>query len=147
MKPTGVRDDAKYVARGMMTREQVKQAVRERDGHVCTRCGMTADEHLERHGATLHVHRVEPGALYSVAGCVTLCTSCHGQEPRRSGDATERDYASGPRKAFHAPAELFEAMDQYRLATTPQPSEAAILRGALEHFLTVRGYWPPTDGQ
>jgi hypothetical protein len=60
----------------------VKAAVRQRDGHCCTRCGMTNAAHLLRYKKSLHVHRLEPGSVYTVAGCVTLCYACHGPEPR-----------------------------------------------------------------
>jgi hypothetical protein len=60
----------------------IKAAVRERDGHKCTECGMTAAQHIERHGRTLEVHRQEPGSPYSLDGCVTLCQGCHGSKPK-----------------------------------------------------------------
>ena len=47
-----------------------------------------------------------------------------------------------PRKAFHAPQELFAALARYLEATRPQPSEAECLRTALEEFLEKRGFWP-----
>jgi len=53
------------------------------------------------------------------------------------------DRHKDPRKAFHAPAELFAALDRYVSQTKPPPSESAALRTALEEFLTNRGYWPP----
>lgn len=62
---------------------RIKAAVRERDGHQCTKCGVTADEHLRRHGRGLDVHRTVPGSLYSLAGCVSLCLGCHAAEPGR----------------------------------------------------------------
>jgi hypothetical protein len=43
-------------------RDRVKRAVRERDGHRCTECGMTNEEHLPRWGRGLHVHRTVPGS-------------------------------------------------------------------------------------
>jgi len=48
-----------------------------------------------------------------------------------------------PRKAFHAPAELFAALERYIAETKPQPTEASALRLALEQFLERAGYWPP----
>lgn len=78
-----LRDEEKYVARGGMTRAEVVDAVRERDGQACVRCGLTAAEHIERHGRTLQVHRKEPGSLYTLDGCETLCCDCHAPEPKR----------------------------------------------------------------
>lgn len=48
-----------------------------------------------------------------------------------------------PRKAFHAPADLFAALERYIAETRPQPTDAAVLRDALEEYLCKRGYWPP----
>jgi hypothetical protein len=60
----------------------VKAAVRERDNHCCAECGLTADEHYERYGQGLAVHRVVPGSAYTVQGCVTLCRACHKGKPK-----------------------------------------------------------------
>ncbi len=73
----------------------IKVAVRERDGMKCTACGMTNEEHLATSGDSLHVHRVRPGSLYSVAGCVTLCRHCHGKAARRrDGEIELEDHAN-----------------------------------------------------
>lgn len=61
-----------------MTDQQIKDAVRERDGQRCVDCGMTADEHISLYGKTLDVHRKVPGSEYSVDGCETVCKRCHG---------------------------------------------------------------------
>jgi hypothetical protein len=53
------------------------------------------------------------------------------------------DRHAQPRKAFHAPAELFSALEKYVAETRPAPTEAAALRIALEEFLEKRGFWPP----
>lgn len=87
----GPRGGAKYVARGGMTAFAVKRAVRERDGHACTKCGVTADEHIRRHGRTLQVHRQVPGSLYTPDGCVTLCCACHAHEPKRASGETDSE--------------------------------------------------------
>ncbi len=53
------------------------------------------------------------------------------------------DRHTKPRKAFHAPAELFAALDRYIEETRPQPTDSSVLREALERYLTDKGYWPP----
>ncbi len=65
--------------------------------------------------------------------------------PRRADSKRSQgvDRHADPRKAFHAPAELFAALEAYREATRPQPSEAECLRTALEEFLRAKGFWPP----
>lgn len=55
------------------------------------------------------------------------------------------DRHAHPRKAFHAPPELFAAMEKYISETRPSPTEAAVLRIALEEFLEKRGFWPPKE--
>jgi 5-methylcytosine-specific restriction endonuclease McrA len=60
----------------------VKLAVRERDGNCCTECGMTKAEHIERYRRNLEVHRLTPGSVYTVDGCVLLCKECHRHKPR-----------------------------------------------------------------
>jgi hypothetical protein len=68
----------------------IKAAVRLRDGHRCTKCGMTTAEHLERYGKILDVHRTTPGAIYAAGDCVTLCRACHAWEPKsRRGHRAE----------------------------------------------------------
>jgi hypothetical protein len=65
-----------------MTDAEVKALVRQRDEYKCVRCGMTNDEHQEKNGKSLDVHRVIPGSYYDVQGCVTLCRACHGKMPK-----------------------------------------------------------------
>lgn len=59
--------------------------------------------------------------------------------------STGQDRHAQPRKAFHAPGELFDAMGLYIEEAKPQPTDAAVLRLALEEFLEKRGYWPPKE--
>lgn len=74
-----------------MTETQIKNAVRERDGFRCTKCGMTNEQHLEKWERVLHVHRDLPGSEYVVGpGCVTLCRDCH-HEWHRNNDALENN--------------------------------------------------------
>lgn len=74
-----------------MSIQAIKDAVRERDGMACTRCGMTNEEHVGAQGRSLHVHRIEPGSAYTLEGCLTLCVRCHGAEPKSApGTGTGR---------------------------------------------------------
>lgn len=68
-----------------MNEQEVKRAVRARDGYRCTKCGISNDDHLITCGRSLEVHRITPGSEYSVDPgiCITLCRTCHGPEPRR----------------------------------------------------------------
>lgn len=60
----------------------IKRAVRERDGG-CVGCGISNADHRARFGRMPDVHRRVPGSVYSVEGCVTLCRTCHGPQPKR----------------------------------------------------------------
>lgn len=66
-----------------MNEAAVKGAVRFRDGFRCVKCGMTNDQHKAKYGRGLQVHRKEPGSVYTIDGCVTLCVPCHAPEPRK----------------------------------------------------------------
>lgn len=55
------------------------------------------------------------------------------------------DRHAHPRKSFHAPQELFAALEAYILATKPQPTDAAVLRLSLERFLEQEGFWPQRE--
>lgn len=69
-----------------------------------------------------------------------------GRKPSPDSKRTQGvDRHTQPRKAFHAAPELFAAMERYILEARPAPSEAAVLRIALEEFLEKRGYWPPKE--
>jgi hypothetical protein len=116
----------------------IKSLVRERDGMCCTKCGMTNAEHLEEHGQSLHVHRTQPGSLYTLEGCVTLCVSCHGPEPKRASG--EGPSAEGKRFVRLAP-DVFAAMKAVALeGNRPLTRE---VRQALIEYLERKGMWPP----
>ncbi len=67
-----------------------------------------------------------------------------GRKPNPdSKRGTGQDRHTQPRKAFHAPVELFTALEKFVEEAKPQPTEAAVLRLALEEFLEKRSYWPP----
>jgi hypothetical protein len=85
----------------------IKADVRRRDGHCCTQCGMTNAEHRLRYrGRSLDVHRVIPGSLYTVEGCVTLCRRCHGPQPRRRRGQPDLGRPGDSPINFRAPDDL-----------------------------------------
>lgn len=65
-----------------MTTLEIKEAVRQRDGYCCSKCGITQNAYKAETGRSLDVHRVSPGSEYSVDGCISLCQPCHGTEPK-----------------------------------------------------------------
>lgn len=86
-----------------------------------------------------------PGAVYTW-GMAQINKKKPG--PRPNPDSKRQrgeDRHTDPRKAFHASAALFAALDTYVCTTRPQPTEAAVLRLALEEFLERKGLWPPKD--
>ncbi len=62
--------------------QKLKAAIRERDGNKCTECGISNDDHLEKCGKSLHVHRIIADWKYCFQNCTTLCTSCHPKYAR-----------------------------------------------------------------
>jgi hypothetical protein len=52
------------------------------------------------------------------------------------------DRHTKPRLAFHLPAGLLEAMEQYIAETKPHPTASSVLVTALEEFLQGKGRWP-----
>lgn len=66
-----------------MNIQAVKRAVRQRDGQRCVECGMTDQQHRDKYGRSLDVHRKVPGSVYTIAGCETLCKRCHGPKPKQ----------------------------------------------------------------
>lgn len=61
-----------------------RDVVRDRDGHECTRCGMTNDDHMAKNGQQLHVHHevkartsTNPAVYNAPRNLRTLCASCH----------------------------------------------------------------------
>src|SRR4051794_7677046 len=67
-----------------MTLLQIKAAVRTRDGHACTLCGLSNADHLKLYGRQLDVHRVVPRSAYSTQPgvCFTTCRPCHRKLPK-----------------------------------------------------------------
>lgn len=78
-----------------MTEHQIKAAVRKRDNFRCVECGFTNDQNKFFFKKQLEVHRKDPGAPYSIEGCVTLCRLCHaqkGKSPLRFKWTKKKDY-------------------------------------------------------
>lgn len=66
-----------------------KDRVRQRDGHKCTKCGISQEQYQKVSGRRLDVHRLVPGSPYTMEGCITVCKGCHdrihseiGKSPR-----------------------------------------------------------------
>jgi 5-methylcytosine-specific restriction endonuclease McrA len=114
--------------------EKVKARVRQRDGRRCTKCGITEREHVRRHNRGLHVHRIVPGSLYSLEGCVTLCISCHGPQPKRPP-------GTGDDIVIRAYPALKEALHAYAKHDRRSASKAGAL--LLEEILKAKGFFPP----
>ena len=92
-----------------MKTHQVKALVRLRDNNVCTQCGMTAVAHKIAFGRDLEVHRLVPGSVYSLVGCVLLCRLCHKLKPKKKRGT--RDLArKGIVCIISVPVELRNAM-------------------------------------
>src|SRR5262249_32933680 len=70
----------------------------------CYFCEMPEDEHRARYGRSLHVHRLLPGSEYTVEGCLTVCSGCHGFQPRRAVGSIDLAHPAGRRTDDrHAP--------------------------------------------
>lgn len=80
--------------RGGLSRREVKDAVRERDGYRCTACGKTEEDQRRTSRKNLEVHRLVPGSVYRVDKCVTLCIVCHGRVPKRPSGSIDIEYAT-----------------------------------------------------
>ena len=71
------------------TEAEAKRLVRERDGHRCVDCGATSDDIRDGKYVRLQVHRLVPRSVYTVDGCVLVCTKCHKKrhtEMRQTAD-------------------------------------------------------------
>lgn len=82
----------------------IKAAVRRRDGYLCTGCGVSQSEYAKRNRflKRLEVHRVQPGSLYTVAGCVTLCKQCHRRRHPGRAKGPARMSVTMPRDVWMA---------------------------------------------
>ena len=121
-----------------MSITKVKAAVRERDGFRCTKCGVSNEDHLATHGKSLHVHRLTPGSVYTLEGCVTLCIPCHVLEPKRKSGTRDLAYNFCPVRIRPRLA----AASRERVVHLAQ-SFAQYVNDALRMRLESEGRWPP----
>lgn len=127
---------------------KIKQAVREKDGHKCVRCEMTADEHRELYGRNLDVHRNVPGSWYTVEGCVTLCRPCHSGEPKRApGERfkTEPWAAHSMRMDPELRDLMPEFIVKFRQANDIKPSITDVVEMGLRLLYRKWGLLPPSE--
>ncbi|HVL11504.1 MAG TPA: hypothetical protein VM529_03010 [Gemmata sp.] len=101
---------------------------------------MTAAQHKAKSGRTLEVHRVVPGSLYTLEGCVTLCKACHGPQPRRKRG--EPDLANGPALFLRLSKDHVAVLHKFIQAQVVPVTRQAVLLTALREFLAKRGHWP-----
>lgn len=65
-------------------------------------------------------------------------------EPLQMAKKRTADRHRQPKKAFHAPAEMFKALEAFINSQLVPPDESAVLRQALREFLEQHGFWPPS---
>lgn len=125
----------------------IKHDVRERDGFKCTQCGATNEEHQAAYGRQLDVHRVVPGSVYTVEGCITVCRSCHGKLPKRQSG--QPDVEAPPSRANYRllsiPKAYFDELKKIadeRSDEEIKVSVAAVFRMAVRLFLESKGRLP-----
>jgi hypothetical protein len=64
------------------------------------------------------------------------------RKPRSDGPKHGNRHAE-PRESFHLPQALLDALLRYVGQTRPETTKSAVIRLALEEFLTRAGMWPP----
>ncbi len=47
-----------------------------------------------------------------------------------------------PRESFHLPEDLREALEAFIDHSDPKPGKSAVLRSALQDYLSRHGFWP-----
>ncbi len=111
--------------------QSIKSAVRKRDKLRCTKCRMTNRQHRATYNKSLEVHRLEPGSVYGMAECVTLCRPCHAKEVRRPMGSVGGQ--------FLMPRLLAIRLKVVAIALNERSARSMIL-SLLERF--VRDNWP-----
>lgn len=91
---------------------EIKSAVRARDGFRCTQCGMSNEEHLQKTGRSLEVHRLTPGSPYTMEGCKTLCRRCHGSKPKRAKGTFDLGHPGKQQVMFRVTEKLYERVKE-----------------------------------
>lgn len=130
---------ARLAARGGMSKLAVKAAVRERDGNACVECGMGYVAHVFQFGRDLEVHRITPGSVYTVDGCVTLCMRCHDGKPvRKPGESDQEN----PYMSVSVPLRYQPVLKE--LAERLGVSVTEIVRRAVDRELRANGIEPPS---
>jgi hypothetical protein len=120
---------------------RVKKLVRARDGQKCTGCGMSSADHVDAYGRDLDVHRLTPGSLYTLEGCVTMCKACHAPQPRRKKGAT--DLANGCALFLRIDEEVAIALHNFIQSREVPVTNQAVAVAAIKRFLKDLGFYPP----
>lgn len=123
---SGRRDVKKCAARGGMTRAEVVRAVFNKYGNCCADCGLTNKAHIRLTGKALEVHRLVPGSMYTVDGCVLLCRTCHGTKPKRPAGAKDEEGRAGTIVCL---PEAYRALLRELKRKTDRPIAASVRRG------------------
>ncbi len=63
---------------GIEFNNQLREEIRERDGHVCQFCGRTSKQNMKDFGCMLHIHHIDYDKNKTIkSNLITLCKSCH----------------------------------------------------------------------
>src|SRR4051794_40643992 len=94
-------------------------------------------------------HGVDWGCLVRYNGSVVHNPGCSHRDggvtmpatmAKRKSQSASRHVE--PRETFHLPQELLDALVRCVNDTRPETTKSAVIRSALEDYLTARGYWP-----
>jgi len=59
---------------------KLKEFIRERDNHICQKCGITQEEYIKKYNQKLHVHHINDNKKNNkLDNLLTLCIRCHNQ--------------------------------------------------------------------